>query len=82
MDAIGSGCWGLWKWNPLPQSRSRRVRRNSGSVGATGGGGYRFPVKQAVTAASLALTGDTIAQLSNRWKKAKEGGDNISQVVK
>ncbi|BAT90092.1 hypothetical protein VIGAN_06126700 [Vigna angularis var. angularis] len=79
MDAIGSGCWGLWKWNPLPQSRRRRVRRNSGSAGATGGGGYRFPVKQALTAASLALTGDTIAQLSNRWKKAKEGGDNISQ---
>ncbi|KAH1128074.1 hypothetical protein AAZX31_06G271200 [Glycine max] len=79
MDAIGSGCWGLWKWNPLPQSRRRRIRSNSGSADAAGGGGYRFPVKQAVTAASLALTGDTIAQLSHRWRKAKEGGGSVSQ---
>ena len=80
MDAIGSGCWGLWKWNPLPQSRRRRIRSNSGSADAAGGGGYRFPVKQEVTAASLALTGDTIAQLSHRWRKAKEGGGSVSQV--
>ncbi|CAJ1968755.1 unnamed protein product [Sphenostylis stenocarpa] len=79
MDVIGSGCWGLWKWNPLPQSRRCRIHRTSGSTGATGGGGYRFPVKQAVTAASLALTGNTIAQLSNRWRKAKEGGGSVSQ---
>ncbi|KAL2328182.1 hypothetical protein Fmac_021609 [Flemingia macrophylla] len=80
MDAIGNGCWGLWQWNPLRQSSRRRIRRNSGSAGATGGGGFRFPVKQALTAASLALTGDTIAQLSNRWRKAKEGDDSVSQV--
>ncbi|CAJ1969193.1 unnamed protein product [Sphenostylis stenocarpa] len=61
MDVIGSGCWGLWKWNPLSQSRRCRIHHTSGSTGAIGGGGYRFPVKQAVTAASLALTGDTIA---------------------
>ncbi|KAK7263687.1 hypothetical protein RJT34_31281 [Clitoria ternatea] len=75
MDVIGGGYWGLWRWNPLPQSRRRRpFRSKSGSAGPTGGG-YRFPLKQAVTAASLALTGDTIAQLTNRWKKAKEAGE-------
>ncbi|KAG4980252.1 hypothetical protein JHK82_033489 [Glycine max] len=72
MDAIGSGNWGFWQWNPLPQSRRSRIRSKSGSADATGGGGYRFLAKQAVTAASLTLTGDTIPQLSNHWRKAKE----------
>lgn len=31
--------------------------------------GYHFPLKQAVTAGALTFTGDTIAQLSGRWKK-------------
>ncbi|KAJ1384642.1 hypothetical protein SESBI_42358 [Sesbania bispinosa] len=81
MDAIGSGCGGFWKWNPLPASRRRRIRSNSGSSGSAEGGGYRFPVKQAATAASLALTGDTIAQLRGRWSKAKEASDSVSQDV-
>ncbi|RZB75436.1 Craniofacial development protein 2 [Glycine soja] len=72
MDAIRSGNWGFWQWNPLPQSRRRHIRSKSGSADATGGGGYRFLAKQAVTAASLTLTGDTIPQLSNHWRKAKE----------
>lgn len=38
---------------------------------ATGGSGYRFPLKQALTAGVLALTGDTIAQLTDRWRKSK-----------
>ncbi|KAL1325239.1 hypothetical protein AAHE18_13G147400, partial [Arachis hypogaea] len=63
---------GLWNWNPLSRkqrpSQRRRIRSNSGS---TGGQGYRFPLKQAVTAASLALAGDTIAQIRDRWSKAK-----------
>ncbi|KDO63432.1 hypothetical protein CISIN_1g044417mg, partial [Citrus sinensis] len=33
--------------------------------------GYRFPLKQAATAGSLAFTGDTIAQLIQRWRKQK-----------
>ncbi|XP_061355583.1 uncharacterized protein LOC133300105 [Gastrolobium bilobum] len=80
MDAIGY-C-GFWNWKPLPPSRRRRIRSNSGSSDSTGRGGYRFPLKQAATAASLALTGDTIAQLSGRWSKAKEEGrDSDSQDV-
>ncbi|CAL0333850.1 unnamed protein product [Lupinus luteus] len=75
MDAIG----GFWNWNPLlgkskPSGR-RRINSNSGS---TGEGGYRFPLKQAFTAASLALTGDTIAQLRDRWSKAKADSNNRS----
>lgn len=81
MDAIGSGCWGLWQWNPLPESRRRQIRPKSGAAGATGGGGYQFPVKQAVTAASLALTGDTIAQLTNRWRKAEEDSQVSTKIV-
>lgn len=82
MDALGfgSGFSGFWKWNPSPESRRRRIRSNSTSPGSIVGGGYQFPVKQAITAASLALTGDTIAQISNRWSKAKETDENASQV--
>lgn len=81
MDAIGSGYGGFWNWNPLPESRRRRrIRSNSGSSCSAGGGGYRFPLKQAATAASLALAGDTIAQLRNRWVKAKEANGSASQV--
>ncbi|KAK2434691.1 Peroxisomal membrane 22 kDa (Mpv17/PMP22) family protein [Trifolium repens] len=83
MDAIGfgNGFCGFWKWNPSSDSRRRRIRSNSTSPGSVVGGGYQFPVKQALTAASLALTGDTIAQVSNRWSKAKESGENGSQDV-
>lgn len=83
MDAIGfgNGFFGFWKWDPKRDSQRRRIRSNSGSPGSAVGGGYQFPVKQALTAASLTLTGDTIAQLSSRWNKAKESGENASQDV-
>ncbi|OIW06004.1 hypothetical protein TanjilG_11691 [Lupinus angustifolius] len=75
MNAIG----GFWNWNPLlgksKPSVRRRINSNSGS---TGEGGYHFPLKQAFTAASLALTGDTIAQLRDRWSKAKADSKNRS----
>ncbi|KAF7822960.1 Protein Mpv17 [Senna tora] len=79
MDAIGGGHYGIWNWNPLPRHKSRRARRqrrfdskseSSGSAESAGGSDLRFPFKQAVTAGSLALTGDTIAQLTARWRKA------------
>ncbi|CAB4303700.1 unnamed protein product [Prunus armeniaca] len=79
MNALGGGgLGGLWGWNPSPrkpkQQRKRRFdskSQSSNSVEATGGAGHWFPLKQAATAGSLALTGDTIAQLSQRWTKAK-----------
>ncbi|CAK9143749.1 unnamed protein product [Ilex paraguariensis] len=77
MDALGGGGNG-WIWGMLPfqsqqpRSRSRNKKsKSSDSVEATGGAGYRFPLKQAATAASLALAGDTIAQLRVRWVKNK-----------
>lgn len=76
---LGMDASGFWNWNPLfgksKPSRRRRIHSNSGS---TGGGGYRFPLKQAVTAASLALTGDTIAQLRDRWSKAQAASKHRS----
>ncbi|XP_028775270.1 protein Mpv17-like [Neltuma alba] len=81
MDAIGSGHYGLWNWNPLPgKPNSRRPRRQRrfdsksesyDSADSACSSGFRFPFKQAVAAGSLALTGDTIAQLTQRWRKAE-----------
>lgn len=73
----GAGGGGLWGWNrprrnkKSPDSRGRNSKP-SDSVEANGVGGFRFPMKQAVTASSLALTGDTIAQLTQRWWRRKE----------
>ncbi|XP_059284710.1 protein SYM1 [Lycium ferocissimum] len=53
-------------------SSSNNNASKSSQVDATGGTGYRFPLKQAITASSLALTGDTIAQLRDRWIKNKD----------
>ncbi|XP_010242122.1 PREDICTED: protein Mpv17 [Nelumbo nucifera] len=67
MDALG----GFW-WNSPLKGRKFRSKRESKkpseSVDGGGGKGFDFPVKQAMTAASLALTGDTIAQASARWR--------------
>ncbi|KAA8524966.1 hypothetical protein F0562_011396 [Nyssa sinensis] len=73
MDALGrgGGHGGFWGMRPFHSQRRSRGSKPSDSVDATGGAGYRFPLKQAVTAGSLALTGDTIAQLRGRWTKKK-----------
>lgn len=87
MEALGGGNGGIWRWNFTQRnknkkqfdSRSKRSNsKRSDSVDATGRTGYRFPFKQAVTAASLALTGDTIAQVTDRWRKrnALENSDS------
>ncbi|XP_075668280.1 protein sym-1 isoform X1 [Castanea sativa] len=74
MEALGGGLGGLWNSTHLfrkrpkkPESKSKS--KSSDSAAATGRAGYRFPLKQAVTAGSLALAGDTIAQLRERWTK-------------
>ncbi|CAI9754924.1 unnamed protein product [Fraxinus pennsylvanica] len=64
------GIWGMGSCHLNIQKRSDGKRnrtsgnsKSSSSVEATGGtAGKRFPLKQAATAANLALTGDTIAQ--------------------
>ncbi|PIN18888.1 Peroxisomal membrane protein MPV17 [Handroanthus impetiginosus] len=88
MGSLGAnsngGIWGMGPFYDSFNKRCNRRRNNSGrnskptSSGdsiAGAGGGYHFPLKQAATAASLALTGDTIAQLRHRWVRNK---DNLS----
>ncbi|MED6111796.1 hypothetical protein PIB30_055624 [Stylosanthes scabra] len=82
MDALGGQHCGFWNWNPFfskkPRPSQRRpIRSNSGS---TAGQGYQFPIKQAVTAASLSLTGDTIAQIRDRWSKAKAANNHSNDL--
>lgn len=95
MDALGGGGFpgGLW-WNRHPFNHRRRKRggeRNqnrealSESAEAANGGaatGNRFPLKQALTAGSLALTGDTIAQLRQRWTSLNKEERNLDDSNK
>lgn len=80
MDALGGcgGAGGFWGWNSFDHRKKKKSsgdrsnQRKSGSsdsVDVSRDPGYRFPLKQAVTAGALTFTGDTIAQLSGRWKK-------------
>ncbi|KAE8075977.1 hypothetical protein FH972_014654 [Carpinus fangiana] len=73
MDALGGGLGGLWRLNYPFRRRAKHgsKSKSSDSVEATSRAGLRFPLKQAVIAGSLALSGDTIAQLTERWRKAK-----------
>ncbi|XP_022849998.1 uncharacterized protein LOC111372072 isoform X2 [Olea europaea var. sylvestris] len=74
------GIWGMGPFHNNIHKRSDGTRnrtngnsKSSSSVDATGGAaGYRFPLKQAATAASLALTGDTIAQVRHCWVRNKD----------
>ncbi|KAF3444935.1 hypothetical protein FNV43_RR14628 [Rhamnella rubrinervis] len=89
MKALSSGHGGLWGWNrpprkPKPHNSERQRRRSksnsSNSLEANQGPDIRFPFRQAVTASSLALTGDTIAQLRDRWKHAKASRQQHSSL--
>lgn len=76
MEALGGGSGGILGWTFLrrktkPCNSSSRNSKSSDSVEAAGQSGYRFPLKQAVTAGSLAFAGDTIAQVIDRWNKNK-----------
>ena len=78
LGGAGGGHGGLW-WRPF-ESKKRQGRRSSKPSDSvdptTGGGGYRFPLRQALTAGSLAFTGDTIAQLSERYRKRNADSDS------
>ncbi|KZV43151.1 hypothetical protein F511_07966 [Dorcoceras hygrometricum] len=80
MGATAGGNGGTWGLGPFYDGilRRRNRKRSSGnreskpstsgdSFGRAASSSYRFPVKQAGTAASLVFTGDTIAQLRQRW---------------
>lgn len=68
MEALGGSNGWLWGWKWELRSR-KPIHSSKSSDAVTGGGsGGRFPLKQAATAGSLALTGDTIAQLRGRWR--------------
>ncbi|MQL80997.1 hypothetical protein Taro_013463 [Colocasia esculenta] len=85
MGCLGNGGLG---WNPPPSGGRRRRRphprrhsKPSGAVDGPGKGTSGFPFKQAATAASLALAGDTIAQLSTRLRappSSSPGSDRTS----
>ncbi|PIA33925.1 hypothetical protein AQUCO_03900048v1 [Aquilegia coerulea] len=78
-STIGGGGNGLW-WkfllNKHKHNGSQRKSQSSDSIHSNNGGSkFNFPLKQALTAASLTLTGDTIAQLSSRWKTIQPSSD-------
>jgi len=94
MSALGvGGLW--WRGNPFDYRRRKRGERNqrqngssesarAANSGATAAHG--FPLKQAVTAGSLALAGDTIAQFRQRWtslnkeRRSPSVSDDSNQV--
>ncbi|TYI50432.1 hypothetical protein E1A91_D12G101600v1 [Gossypium mustelinum] len=86
MEALG-GNGAFWGWK-LPEIRNTKrpfpskSKSSDSSAESTGSRGYRFPLKQAVTASSLALTGDTIAQLSSHWRKRKDSISGSSDTSK
>ena len=86
MEALG-GNGPFWGWK-LPEIRSTKrpfsskSKSSDSTAEATGAGAFRLPLKQAVTAASLVLTGDTIAQLSDRWTKQKQSLSGSSDTTK
>ncbi|KAG5545034.1 hypothetical protein RHGRI_017487 [Rhododendron griersonianum] len=78
MKGLIGGIGGFWKWPPFDSQSRRRNRRKdrrskpSDWSDSTGGvADYQFPLKQALTAGALALAGDTVAQLRQRWVKAQ-----------
>ncbi|KAJ4949850.1 hypothetical protein NE237_014165 [Protea cynaroides] len=83
MEALGRNGGFKW-WNGLAQRRRYHSQRresskssNSNVDGKAGGArGFHFPLNQAATAASLALTGDTIAQVRARWKALQRPDSN------
>lgn len=77
MHGLGNG--GLpWKLPAWGRPSPRRSCKRSDAVDGGGGGGKGaapFPFKQAATAASLVLAGDTIAQVSGRVKALRAASD-------
>lgn len=89
MEALGGGSHHIWLWlnsagfNSQRRRRSERQRRqrassDSSSKSATNAAAsHRFPLKQALTAGSLALAGDTIAQFRGGLRKPKDADRSL-----
>ncbi|XP_058095506.1 uncharacterized protein LOC131240958 [Magnolia sinica] len=87
MDALGNGRF-WWKWpskgHRFRSSRSKPSDSTDGGGSTIKGGtgrSFNFPIKQAATAASLTLTGDTVAQLHSRWKLHGPSHSNPKNVM-
>lgn len=69
---VGNGSiWGMGPFNSNNQFKRRNKRRSKASDSVEATARFHFPLKQAATAATLALTGDTIAQLRQRYLNNK-----------
>ncbi|KAG1367773.1 putative E3 ubiquitin-protein ligase RING1 [Cocos nucifera] len=86
MDALGKG--GLFWWNFSPKGHRHRSRRkpkssSSESINVQGRGWSLadFPLKQAAIAASLTLTGDTVAQCWNSVEEMEAAKKSIFFIV-
>ncbi|XP_068643276.1 uncharacterized protein [Aristolochia californica] len=88
MATLGNG--GLWWKGPPGRHRQFRSSKSNSSDAVDGdesavhgpGRGFNFPLRQAATAASLALTGDTIAQIRQRWMHLDRSNSRDKDVMK
>ncbi|XP_076925148.1 uncharacterized protein LOC143587867 [Bidens hawaiensis] len=73
MGSLGGGGFNGGIWGMNGGNKRRRPKSSSESSSQVSGdvSGWLFPLKPAATAATLALTGDTIAQLRERWVNSK-----------
>jgi protein Mpv17 len=83
--------WGIFPPNGDGKKKKKgrnSKRRNSSSSSSDsinlGREEFRFPYKQAATAASLTLTGDTLAQFRDKlsgWRKRSDDAESDGKVV-
>ncbi|CAO2813256.1 unnamed protein product [Amaranthus hypochondriacus] len=88
MDALGLGGSSSW-WSNHPfnnirhrqrgrKPRNSKHRASSSESSVKPNTGFHFPLKQALTAGSLAFAGDTIAQLRHRWTSLNQESESLA----
>lgn len=81
--------WGIFPPNGGRNNKKRKPKRRNSSSSSSdsinlGREEFRFPYKQAATAASLTLTGDTIAQFRDklsRWRQTSDDAESDGKVA-